>query len=176
VSARRRRLGSNGDTSQGWSGHELGCTCTRCVGFTAGPNGTAITRTTHGARSLVEIGARASEVADGIRETLEVEGAYRPVFEPAIAACAIVLVRMERAARALDEADDTLELESHLRLRSDMRGWANVARGYLNDLGCTPSALARISKDLGLAKATRAQAAMRDLAEHLEREHAELER
>jgi hypothetical protein len=32
-------------------GHPEGCRCTRCVGFTPGPNGTAVTGTTHGARS-----------------------------------------------------------------------------------------------------------------------------
>ena len=110
------------------------------------PNGTAITRTKHGARSLVEIRGRASEVAEGLRETMALEELWRPLFGVTVEAASIVLVRMERAARFLEEveADPAHDPELTARLRSDLRGWATAARGYLNDLGLTPASLARI--------------------------------
>ena len=67
------------------------------------------------------------------------------------------------------EAGETIE-----KLRRDLRGWTNAARGYLAELGLTPAALARISRDSGVGRATRAQAALRELNQHLEANYAEL--
>jgi hypothetical protein len=159
--------------SQGWSDHLPGCECTRCLGFTPGPNGTAVTRLTHGARSLVQIQGRASEVADGLREAMVAEGIYRPAFDPTLAACSIVLVRIERLAARLD-AEDAGEVEPVSDRHPDqLRQWTNTLRGYLGDLGLTPRSLAVIARDTGLAGYTRTQTAMRDLEAHLAAEHGE---
>ncbi len=174
--AGRRRI-----PAKGRGNHPADCTCTRCLSFTPGPNGTAITRLTHGAYSLVEIQGRAAEVADGIAAALREEQLWRESFRPTVDACAIVLVRLERANAALMQMDEVTEnpLTAYLdrdgdpfqKLRGDARSWANVARGYLNDLGLTPRSLAAIARDTGLARSSRASAALTALAEHVEREH-----
>ena len=100
---------------------------------------------------------------------------------------AIVMVRLERAEGALEELERQLEERGesplaaylaagkagtlHFRLRQDSRGWANTLRGYLADLGLSPAALARISRDSGLGRAARASAALRALEQHVEREY-----
>ena len=45
----------------------------------------------------------------------------------------------------------------------------------LSQLGLTPAAAARILRDAGIAKAAVTNAAFRDLAAHIEAEHAEIE-
>jgi hypothetical protein len=137
---------------------------------------------THGARSLVQIQPRVAEVADGIAETLRAESLWCDSFRPTVDACAMVLVRLERANAALAQVDEQTKdspLVAYLRegdpfaaLRQDAARWANVARGYLNDLGLTPRSLAAIAKDTGLARSSRASAALTALSEHVEREHA----
>lgn len=131
----------------------------------------------HGAYGTVVLAPRAAEIADGLREAMISEELHRPIFEPAIRACALVLARVERASVALDAAEEDPEigLDMHMRLREDLRKWTNSARGYLSDLGLTPSALARISRDTGVGKAARATSALRELNAHLEREHGENE-
>jgi hypothetical protein len=157
----------------------------RCVGFTPGPNGTgALARQTHGAYSVVQIEGRAGEVAEALTDALVAEGLYRPAFAPAVSACAVVLVRLERAHAALDQVDERMEAEgggplaAYLgtigegdplsKLRQDAARWANVARAHMADLGLTPASLARIAKDTGIAQQTRTQAALRALSEHVE--------
>jgi hypothetical protein len=124
-------------------------------------------------------------VAAGIRGTLVAESLWRESFQPTVDACALVLVRLERASAALAEADERLADQGALapylpnaegrdpldRLRQDARAWANAARGYLNDLGLTPRALAAIAKDTGIARSARANAALLALTEHVESEH-----
>jgi hypothetical protein len=166
--------------------HADDCSCTRCVGFTSGPNGTAALVTTkHGARSLVQIQPRAAEVAEVLRQTLVDEQLWREGFGPTVDACALVLVRMERCAAALGEADERLADQGPLApylpngegrdvldyVRRDLNRWANTARGYLNDLGLTPRALAAIAKDTGIARSTRSATALRALNEYVESEH-----
>jgi hypothetical protein len=119
-----------------------------------------------------------------------VEGeVWRPSFEVTVQAAAVVFVRLERAERALEELERRLEDDQesssaldvylradaagrlHFRLRQDARGWSNSLRGYLADLGLSPAALARISRDSGLGRAARASAALRALEEHVSREY-----
>jgi hypothetical protein len=162
--------------------HDDRCECKRCAGF--GPRNEAAVR--HGAYATVHLAPRAQEIADAIVHELEAEGLWRPMFGPAISIAAVTLVRVERAEAALQAAEDALAkqgagpVEAYLgnhganpmqRLREDSRRWANAARGYLNDLGLTPRALAAIARDTGLARATRSAAALQTLGEHLEREH-----
>jgi hypothetical protein len=148
----------------------------------------------HGAYSVVEIQGRAAEVAENLREALREEGLYRPGFEPALALCAVVLVRVERAAAAiaaveavldgvLDEAGVSpgvsplapfLDSERGLameKLRRDLRRWTAEARAHLAELGLTPRSLAALSRDAG--SAIRARAAMQNLAAHLDAHHGE---
>lgn len=194
VPSERLHVTANGTIVEGTrpsagTGHPRDCSCTRCVGFTAGPTGTAITRTKSGAYSLVEIKGRAGEVATGLREIMELEGIYRPLFAPTVEACAIVLVRMERAAKAIEHVDElaanleganvltgyvsrTPELDDQLgNLRDDLRRWSALARGYLETLGMTPRSLAALTRDTGIGKQTRAQAALVELRQHLEVHH-----
>jgi hypothetical protein len=93
-------------------------------------------------------------------------------------------VRVERAAAAIAQVDEaaTEPLGSYVgdagetveRLRRDLRSWTNSARGYFSELGLSPAALARISRDSGVGRATRAQAAIRELNAHLEEHYTEL--
>jgi hypothetical protein len=130
---------------------------------------------------------RAGEVAEAITAVMMREDIYRESFAPTVQATAMVLVRFERAEAALEELERRLEEQGesplaaylaagkagslHFRLRQDARGWANSARGYLGDLGLSPAALARISRDSGLGRAARASAALRALEAHVEREY-----
>lgn len=175
-SGERRDDGTFVRRGNGRSPHEEGCDCTRCVGFTPGPDGTAVTRLTHGARSLVQIRPRAAEVAEGLQLRLEQEQLWRESFGPAVEACALVLVRLERAHAALDEHEAEHGALSgstqHAALIQSAARWANAARSYLSDLGLTPRALAAIARDTGLARSTRTAAALSSLTEHVERTHS----
>ncbi len=176
---------AKGASEHGTSAHGPGCACARCFGFQPGHQ----LSVTHGAKSVVGIRGRAAEVAEALTELMQSEGIYRPAFAPTVEACATVLVRLERAAIALDTVDDSLleasplagylaagdRPEALMRLRDDMRKWSGTARSYLNDLGLSPSALARVQRDTGIGKATRAQAAIRELNAHIERHYGELE-
>jgi len=183
--AKGRGIPAGGASMHGTSAHGPECPCARCTGFRAGHQ----LSVTHGAKSVVGIRGRAAEVAEALTELMQSEGIYRPAFAPTVEACATVLVRLERAAIALDTVDDSLLEASPLagylaagdrpealsRLRDDMRKWSGTARSYLNDLGLSPAALARVQRDTGIGKATRAQAAMRELNAHIERTYGEIE-
>lgn len=139
----------------------------------------------HGARSVVQIQGRAAEVAEEIVEALRAEDLFRPMFAPTVQVCSVALVRVERAVAAIAQVDDAAEtpLDSFAgeraatveRLRNDLRLWTNTALRCLAELGMTPASLARIARDSGVARATRTQAALRDLQAHLDAEHAEVE-
>jgi hypothetical protein len=106
---------------------------------------------------------------------MEREGIWRPLFLTAVMQYAICLVRQERADAALAAAEEESgrgDGDRLRRLREDSRRWSNAARGWANDLGLTPSALARIARDTGIGRATRSAAAMQALGEHVKREHA----
>lgn len=169
--------------------HGEGCECIRCVGFTPG-NRIAVGNSNavrHGSYALLQLRGRADDLAQGLRDMMVAEDLWRPSFVPTVEAAAVVLARLERAERALAELDERLEVENahplagYLgkpetrealgRLRQDAKGWANTARGYLADLGLNPASLARIARDTGVGRAARAQAALRDLGDHLEREY-----
>jgi hypothetical protein len=166
--------------------HAPDCSCTRCVGFTPGPDGTALANRRHGAYSIVEIQGRSAEVAEGLRVALREEGLYRPGFEPALALCSVVLVRVERAAAAIAATDATLDeagvsplapfLDSERglameKLRRELRRWTAEARTHLTELGLTPRSLAALSRDAG--SALRARSALSNLSAHLETAHSE---
>jgi hypothetical protein len=123
---------------------------------------------------MVGISDRAAEVAALISEAMVEEGLHRPAFGPTISAASIVLVRLERADRALTAEEDLHEAgdsdadpDRLDKLRRDASRWATNARGYLSDLGLSPASLARIGKDMGVGKAARASAALRELDGHL---------
>jgi hypothetical protein len=163
--------------SKGPTTHTEDCACVRCLGFTPGPNGSAVAvQIEHGAHSRVQIEPRANELADSLRESLIAEGIYRPLFEPTLAACALILVRIERLAGALALAEEEGGPPTNDRDPDRLRQWTNTARGYLSDLGMTPTSLARIARDTGLASVTRTEVAFRELERHLAAEHAEIEK
>lgn len=170
--------GASGIPAGGTSEHGEGCECNRCQGFQPGHD--LSTRT--GAYAVVGLEGRAREVSEALEDLMRAEEMWRPAFAPTVAACAVVLVRLERAEAALakvDEAAGDNPLGAYVgeqgvtlaRLRQDARGWANTARTYLNDLGLSPASLARISRDSGIGKAARASAALRALDDHVEREY-----
>lgn len=167
--------------------HDAECECVRCTGFQPGHQ----LGVTHGAKAIVSIKGRSAEVAAGLTELMQAEGIYRASFEPTVAACATVLVRLERASLAIEAVDETLDekgaspLAPYLTgqersaalgaLRDDLRRWSATARAFLNDLGLSPAALGRIQRDTGIGRATRAQAALRELNAHIDRTYGELE-
>lgn len=135
----------------------------------------------------VVVAGRAGEVAEALQALLVREDLWRDSFAPTLTALSVVWVRLERAEAALEQLEAEIERDGggslaaylettkktglHFRLRQDARGWANTLRGYLNDLGLSPAALARISRDSGLGRAARASAALRALEEHVTREY-----
>lgn len=163
-----------GKSETGRSAHRPGCSCQRCRGFEAGNE----LSTTHGAYGAVaRLTPRAREWADATVAEMEREGIWRPLFVTAVMQYAICLVRQERADEALAAAEgsDVGDGDRLRRLREDSRRWSNAARGWANDLGLTPTALARIARDTGIGRATRSAAALQALGDHVEREHGEPE-
>ena len=196
MSGERRTFTERGADGRTTERHALGCGCTRCRGFTPGPEGTATTAPMrHGAYAApLALAGRAEEIADGVRSTMQREDIYRPSFDPMIQTLAVTLVRVERATAALTAVEAGLDEgdagplasyfrgataegktahEATMRLRHDLRSWINTSRALANDLGLTPRALAAISRDTGIGRATRASAAIRALDEHLEAEYGD---
>lgn len=122
--------------------------CTRCTGFLPGNEHRAQAgnelRVTHGAYATVKLGPRVAELADELRPFVPT---YRPGDEVALKAMCLAVARIERTAEAISETTDPLELG---RLRQDERGWANTLRRYLNDLGMSPAARAKLRLDVAM--------------------------
>jgi hypothetical protein len=150
--------------AKGASRHVPGvCRCPRCIGFQPGHHygelgGRPIE---HGAlrrEHKMATDPRTLELAAQIREVAPV---YEPADEFAVMALSVLLVRVERAQRALEELDATLEAEGkgalaayleegerYADLRKDLRSWLSVAERYLAALGMTPGSRARLGLDL----------------------------
>jgi hypothetical protein len=123
-------------------GHGPDGTCVKCTGFQPGHE----LSLRHGAYSTVKLGPRVDELADLVRQ--DVGSLYRPSDEIMIRLLALVLARIEAAARALETADgDSLQ-----RLAADARGWVNTARRIANDLGLSPTARGKLGLDVALAR------------------------
>ena len=119
-----------------------------------------VVRETHGAYLAPEkLGERVHEIAAAIRPFVPV---YSPAFEPLIMGYALALTRVERAAVALDEAEQG-DFERHDSLARHTRSWLTSALRYADALGLSPSSAARIARDAGLA--TQAVAAHAELLE-----------
>jgi hypothetical protein len=101
--------------------------------------------TRHGAYSVIQLGPRAQEIADEIREILPVRDV---ADEAAVRLVGLCLARIERAAQALDRAKPR-ELA---RLEADTRGWVNSSVRLLDALGATPLARARLGLTLVRAR------------------------
>lgn len=142
----------------------------------AGESGPAVT---HGAYvAPIHLGERATEIADLVRPHLPVPG---EAFEGTLSQYAIVLVRIERAAAALDETENMLARKGvkHattyarredgilLQLRSDLRAWIRLSVSLASELGLTPSAQGRLLRDTGIGRAAHAQAALDALNDHI---------
>jgi hypothetical protein len=120
--------------------HGPNCPCTRCRGFEPGNE----VSTRHGAYATVNLGPRVDELADLIRPTVPT---YRSGDEVMLRVLCLALTRLERSADAQGEMKDATELH---RLRQDERGWANTVRRYLDDLGLSPMARARLKLDVAM--------------------------
>jgi hypothetical protein len=147
--------------SWGQSSHVAGCDCPRCTGFR--PGNTYGILPTHGAYvSPIRLGRRTEEIADSIRPYLP---AHSPGFEPTLRAGALILARAEKAAAALEKADNGRgpELE---RLAKDLRAWLGRWLSYAKELGLTPRSAAEIMRDAYFGAAS-AEAARARLDEHL---------
>jgi hypothetical protein len=110
---------------------------------------------------------RTREIADAIFELLPVttSGVSIPVD-----LLAVTLRRVERACEAIDAAEarrdpDSLELPD-APLRQDLTGWIRLASKLADGLGLTPSAWARLRRDLAISAdaGLRAEAALEELA------------
>jgi hypothetical protein len=132
--------------SQGWSGHEPECQCTRCRGFEAG-NGLSVR---HGAyASPTRLSARVEEIAASLVPLV-------PAFEdsdgPAVKLLALALSRIERGEQAVAAAEENGDLAKLTALRGDLRGWVNSANRLLDALGMTPTSRARLGLDLAAGR------------------------
>jgi hypothetical protein len=97
----------------------------------------------HGAyASPVKLEGRAADIADAIRPTLPL---YCEADEPVLRLMGLTLVRIERAAGALEDVEDETKASA---LRTDLRAWISAARNLANDLGMTPTSRARLGLDL----------------------------
>jgi hypothetical protein len=146
--------------------HGDACTCVRCIGFQPGNN----LPVKHGSYSSpLKLEPRAAEIANELRPLLPL---YSPVDEPALRLAAITLVRVERAAAALDEIDAraTSEVGTYLfehhdkvaRLRHDLRSWISTCDRLLDRLGMNPTSRARLASDLAATERTMTAQTLRD--------------
>lgn len=158
--------------SYGPSKHDSNCQCPRCKGFEVG-NQFALghgTPESHGAysTSLLKIGPVIEQRADDIRALLP---AFHAVDEAALRALATVLIRIERAAAALEQLEQMVD-EAGLGplamfseeltlngkvvradgLKDDLARWLRVAEKYLSAFGMTPGSRARLGLDLVRAR------------------------
>jgi len=134
--------------------HATDCSCTRCAGFEKG-NDLAVR---HGAKAVVKLGPRASEIEEGLRAVVPVRSA---ADDATIAVLSMVLAQLERASAVLGarQAEELRAVQAGKRvdpagrddlrrLAQDARGWSNSALRYFEALGLTPTARARLGLDL----------------------------
>jgi hypothetical protein len=117
-------------------------------------NGAAVT---HGAySSVLRLAPRAAEIA---AELVAISPVRADADGPVLELLALTLVRVERAAAALDALDRVTEENptaayvdrGRIRfeeLRKDMRAWISTSARLLGDLGMQPSARARLGLDI----------------------------
>src|SRR5262249_38692934 len=138
----------------------------RCSGFHAGND----LPTKHGAYSSpLKLEARAMEIANDLRPLLPL---YSPADEPVLRLLALTLVRIERAAAALEELDVHAaselgpyvyaEADKLARLRHDLRSWISTGDRLLDRLGMNPTARARLASDLAATQRTITAQTLRD--------------
>lgn len=143
----------------GRSAHDSNCKCARCSGFQVG-NTYGFTpghskSLVHGAcAGLASISPEANAVADSIRSVLPV---YHEADEVAVRALSIVLVRIERAERALEARDAGESLPNGKTVEGDtleknLRSWLSLCERYLSVLGMTPGSRARLGLDIARAR------------------------
>ena len=100
----------------------------------------------HGAHALLALQPRAAEIADVLREAAP---ALPPGSEIALESAAMIGARLEVAMRALTEAADPRTLND---LDQRAQGWARQWAAWLDRLGLTPLAAARLGLDLTRAR------------------------
>jgi hypothetical protein len=104
----------------------------------------------------VKFGSRPQEVADAVRPYVV---GFHPGMESVLQSYGLVLCRVERAARALEEADEGGRVAVYagredphlLGLQTHLRHWLRLSVAMASELGLTPSASARILRDAGIA-------------------------
>ena len=117
-----------------------GVLCVRCTGF---PKGHEL-RITHGAYAApYRLAERAGEVAGLLAEVVPVRS---PADSPLIGLVAITLVRIERAAAALEQADAAGE--SMPALEAQLRSWVSLSSRLLEQAGMSPQARAALGLTL----------------------------
>jgi hypothetical protein len=105
---------------------------------------------------------RTVELAEQVRAVVPIRDA---ADEFAIQSLAILLVRIERAAAAIEELDAQFDAEGsgplavYLAegekfdaLRKDLRSWLSVSERYFAALGLTPGSRARLGLDVARAR------------------------
>lgn len=120
---------------------------------------------THGAHvSPIKLGSRPAEIADAVRPYVP---AYHPGVEATLQSYAMTLTRMERASAALDAVEEGLpgadslkrkgEHDLLLSLQSSLRAWVRLSARLASELALTPSASARMMRDVGIGASAAAQ-------------------
>jgi hypothetical protein len=133
------------------------------------PRGVSIQQS-HGVYvSPLKLGPRPQEIADAVRPYVT---GYTPAVEATLQTYAITLCRLEKANEALERVEQGDEgAEALIRrkdtgklllsLQASMRGWIRLSLSLAGELGLTPSASARIMRDVGIgAHAAAAHAAL----------------
>jgi hypothetical protein len=149
------------------NGHGPNCTagadggaCVRCQGFQAGNQ----LGRRHGARAILALSSRAEEIREAIEEVAPVvhdsDGAILDLVSMALAqveVAALVVSKSRGEQLEAVRAGQRLtaeQLQAHMRLSQDARGWTNSAGRLLDALGCTPAARARLGLDLASTRRT----------------------
>lgn len=102
----------------------------------------------HGAyASPARLSAETEELAAMLAELVP---AYRASDGPAVQLLALTWARVRRAEAAIVEAEAAGDTERLIELHRRLRGWVTTAARYLDALGMTPTARARLGLDVAL--------------------------
>ena len=100
----------------------------------------------HGAHAVLALQPRAQEIATVLRDAAP---ALPPGSEIALESAAMIGARLEVAMKALDESADAKTLND---LDQRAQGWARQWASWLDRLGLTPIAAAKLGLDLTRAR------------------------
>lgn len=146
-----------------WTHDKATCQCTRCRGFqpghklSAGENHKGGPPIKHGAYlSPLKLAPEAEEIAEIVRPLMPIS---HPSFEGTLQSYCVLLARINRAHKALEdadkieqgvwdeEADGPKPVPASPYLSEDLRKWMSSALKHATALGLTPQSAAAILRD-----------------------------